>query len=86
MINLAEALLSFYLSMSSSTQGQNGMPLGIVVLIIIESPVIVLLLAALLGHPRRTRVTQLFLGWLLLIFLVFIGAVYGLSYITHLFY
>ncbi len=86
MINLAEALLSFYLSMSSSTQGQNGMPLGIVVLIIIESPVIVLLLAALLGRPRRTRVTVLFLSWLLLIFIVFIGAVYGLSYITHLFY
>ena len=86
MIDLADALLSFYLSLPSSTQGQNGTPLGIIVLIIIESPVIVLLLAALLGRPRRTRVTQLFLGWLLLVFLVFIGAVYGLSYITHLFY
>jgi hypothetical protein len=86
MIDLADLLLSFYLSLPSSTQGQSGTPLGVIVLIIIESPVIVLLLAALLGRPRRTRVTQLFLGWLLLIFLVFIGAVYGLSYITHLFY
>jgi hypothetical protein len=86
MIDLAEALLSFCLSLPSSAKGQNGTPLGIIVLIVIESPVIVLLLAALLGRPRRMRVTQLFLGWLLLIFLVFIGAVFALSYITHLFY
>jgi len=86
MIDLAEALLSFFLSLPSSTVGQNGTPLGIIVLIIIESPVIVLLLAALLGRPRKMRVTQLFLGWLLLVFIVFLGAVFALSYITHLFY
>jgi hypothetical protein len=86
MIDYVEAMLSFYLSLSSSTVKQSGWPLGVVVLIIIESPVIVLLLAALLGRPRTLRVTQLFIGWLLLVFIVFLGAVYALSYVTHFFY
>jgi hypothetical protein len=86
MIDLAEAILSFYLSLSSSTVKQSGWPLGVVVLIVIESPVIVLLLATVLGRPRSLRVTQLFIGWLLLVFIVFLGAVYVLSYVTHFFY
>jgi hypothetical protein len=86
MIDLVEAMLSFYLSLSSSTVKQSGWPLGVVVLIVIESPVIVLLLATVLGRPRTMRVTQLFIGWLLLVFIVFLGAVYALSYITHFFY
>ena len=53
---------------------------------IIESPVLILLLAALLGKPRKMKVSMLFMTWLAMVFTVFIVAVYALSFITGLFY
>jgi hypothetical protein len=61
------------------------MSLGQIVLIVIISPVVILLLATILGKPRSMKVTGLFLTWLALVFCVFVGAVYGLSFITGLF-
>jgi hypothetical protein len=67
-------------------QQTNGMPLGYIVLIVVESPVLILLLAALLGKPRKVKVSMLFIAWLAMVFAVFIVAVYALSFITALFY
>jgi hypothetical protein len=69
-----------------SAQQTNGMPLGYIVLIVVESPVLILLLAALLGKPRKVKVSMLFMAWLAMVFVVFIVAVYALSFITGLFY
>jgi len=69
-----------------SAQQTNGMPLGYIVLIVVESPVLILLLAALLGKPRKMKVSMLFMTWLAMVFTVFIVAVYALSFITGLFY
>ena len=76
------ALLNY---VASGATPESGMPLGLIVLIVIISPVIVLLLATLMGKPRSMKVTGLFLAWLALVFCVFIGAVYTLSFITGLF-
>jgi hypothetical protein len=78
-------LLALLNNVVSGARLESGMPLGLIVLIVIISPVIVLLLATLLGKPRSMKVTGLFLAWLALVFCVFIGAVYGLSFITGLF-
>ena len=78
-------LLALLTYVASSQSQANGMSLGQVVLIVIMSPVIVLLLATFLGKPRSMKVTGLFLAWLALVFCVFIGAVYALSFITGLF-
>ena len=82
-------LLSLMVSLISSlvsAQQTNGMPLGYIVLIVVESPVLILLLAALLGKPRKMKVSMLFMAWLAMVFTVFIVAVYALSFITGLFY
>lgn len=64
----------------------NGIPLGYIVLIVVESPVLILLLATLLGKPRKIKVSMLFIAWLAMVFVVFIVAVYALSFITGRFY
>jgi len=82
-------LLSLMVSLIGSlvsAQQTNGMPLGYIVLIVVESPVLILLLAALLGKPRKMKVSMLFMTWLAMVFTVFIVAVYALSLITGLFY
>jgi hypothetical protein len=63
-----------------------GRPLGLIVVGIIELPVLILFLAALLGKPRSTKITSLFVGWVFLMFGAFIGAVYFLSYVLGVFY
>ena len=78
-------ILALLTNVASSPSGTGGMSLGQIVLIVIISPVIILLLATLLGKPRSSKVTGLFLAWLALIFCVFIVAIYGLSFITGLF-
>jgi len=69
-----------------SAQQTNGMPLGYIVLIVVESPVLILILATLLGKPRKMKVSMLFMTWLAMVFVVFIVSVYALSFITGLFY
>jgi len=78
-------LLALLTYVASGPSRSSGMSLGLIVLIVIISPVIVLLLATLLGEPRSMKVTGLFLAWLALVFSVFVGAVYALSFITGLF-
>jgi hypothetical protein len=63
-----------------------GRPLGLIVVGIIELPVLILFLAALLGKPRSTKITSLFVGWVFLMFGAFVGAVYFLSYVLGVFY
>ncbi len=82
-------LLSLMVSLIGSlvsAQQTTSMPLGYIVLIVVESPVLILLLAALLGKPRKMKVSMLFMTWLAMVFTVFIVAVYALSFITGLFY
>lgn len=78
-------LLALLTYVASSPSQANGMQLGQIVLLVIMLPVIILLLATTLGKPRSMKVTGLFLAWLALVFSVFIGAVYALSFITGLF-
>jgi len=61
-------LLALLMNIASSQSQTSSMPLGHIVLIVILSPVVILLLAALLGKPRSRKVTGLFLVWLTLIF------------------
>jgi len=63
-----------------------GRPLGLIVVGIIELPVVILFLAALLGKPRSTKITSLFVGWVFLMFGAFVGAVYFLSFVLGVFY
>jgi len=69
-----------------STINPLGRPLGLIVVGIIELPVLILFLAAMLGKPRSIKITSLFVGWLLLIFGAFVGAVFFLSFILGFFY
>jgi hypothetical protein len=78
-------LLSLLTYITTNSNQAGGLPLGIIVLTVILSPLVVLLLATILGKPKSNKVTGLFLAWLALVFCVFIGAVYALSYITSLF-
>jgi hypothetical protein len=69
-----------------STVNPQGRPLGLIVVGIIELPVVVLFLAALIGKPRSTKITSLFIGWVFVMFSVFIGTVFFLSYLLGIFY
>jgi len=87
-----EALVYIALAIQSvasaleSTVNPLGRPLGLIVVGIIEAPVVVLLLAALLGKPRSPKITALFMGWVLVMFGAFVGAVFFLSYLLGIFY
>lgn len=85
MSELLSLMVGFVGSLVGAHQN-NGMPLGYIVLIVVESPVLILLLATLLGKPRKMKVTGLFIAWLAMVFVVFIVAVYALSFITGRFY
>jgi hypothetical protein len=53
---------------------------------IIEAPVLILLLATILGKPRQPKITGVFLGFIAMMVIIFIGAVFGLSYLLGIFY
>jgi hypothetical protein len=71
---------------SAVVTGQNGLTMGLIILLVIEAPVVILILASFLGKPRRLKVTGLFLGWLLLMFGAFLGAVYFLGLVLGFFF
>jgi hypothetical protein len=79
---------AIYHFISSSEVPATGdpLPLGYIVIGVIATPVVVLLLASLLGRPRSRKITSLFLGWLAMMFTAFVGAVFLLSYFLSLFY
>ena len=65
-------------------RGQSN--LGYLILSIIVSPVIILLLASVLGRPRKRNITILFLGFLVFMLGAFITITYVLGIVTGLFF
>ncbi|MHA2393096.1 MAG: hypothetical protein ACXAEX_14240 [Promethearchaeota archaeon] len=82
---MTQAIL-YIVSSSETPPTGNPLPLGYIVIGVIATPVVVLLLASLLGRPRSNKITALFLGWLAMMFTAFIGAVFVLSYLLGIFY
>jgi hypothetical protein len=80
------ALLRLFSGAVQSVASQNGLSMGLIILAIIEMPVVILILASVISRPRRLKVTGLFLGWLLLVFAIFVGAIYVISFIFGLFF
>ncbi len=60
--------------------------LGYLILGIIVSPVIILLLASVLGRPRKTKITLLFLGFLVFMLGAFVTITYLLGFVTGFFF
>ena len=83
-ILLAQALLN--VATEASGHGSGPLPLGVLVVGIIEAPVLILLLATFLGKPRQPKITSVFVGFIAMMVIVFIGAVFGLSYLLGIFY
>lgn len=65
---------------------ESQLPLGYLVVGIIETPVVILLLATLLGKPRQPKITGVFVSFIAMMVIIFIGAVFTLSYILGTFY
>ena len=83
-IFLAQALLN--VASEATGHGSGPLPLGYIVVGIIEMPVVILLLATFLGKPRQPKITSVFIGFITMMVIVFIGAVFGLSYLLSIFY
>lgn len=83
LVRLAMLLSSIVLQSAASS---NRITMGLIILLVIESPVAILIAASLWGRRRRLKVTGLFLGWLLFMFGAFVGAVYVLGLVLSLFY
>lgn len=81
---LAQALLN--VASEATGHGSVPLPLGIIVVGIIEAPVVILLLATFLGKPRQPKITRVFIGFIAMMVIAFIGAVFGLSYLLGVFY
>lgn len=62
--------------LASASAVRSEVSLGVIVLTIIEMPVLILILASILGRPRRFKVTSLFLGYLFSMFFVFVTFMY----------
>ncbi len=78
-------LFQLFIQAFAQASGTNGIPLGYIVVAVIESPVIILLLAVFLGR-HRLKVSWLFVGWLVMMFTAFVVSVYALGSILGLFY
>jgi multisubunit Na+/H+ antiporter MnhE subunit len=81
---LAQALLN--VAAEATGHGTGPLPLGYIVVGIIQAPVIILLLATFLGKPRQPRITGVFIGFIAMMVIVFISTVFGLSYLLSIFY
>ncbi len=82
-LGLAQALMN----VASSDGGHVApLPLGYLVIGIIWAPALVLFIAALVGKPRQTKITTVFFGFVFMMVIVFIGAVFGLSALLGIFY
>ena len=82
-IGLAQAL--FNIAQEGAVR-ESQLPLGYLVVGIIEAPVLILLLATLLGKPRQPKITGVFISFIGMMVIMFIGAVFVLSYILGIFY
>jgi hypothetical protein len=83
-IQLVQTLLQVAAETTKHTSGP--LPLGYLVVGIIEAPVLILLLATILGKPRQPKITGVFLGFIVMMVIIFIGTVFGLSYLLGIFY
>lgn len=83
-IQLAQTLLQ--VTAETTEHASRTLPLGYLVVGIIEAPVLILLLATILGKPRQPKITGVFLGFIAMMVIIFIGAVFGLSYLLGIFY
>jgi hypothetical protein len=83
-IQLAQAMLN--VAAEASGHGAGSVSLGFIVVVIIEAPVLILLLATFLGKPRQPKITGIFVSFIAMMVILFISAVFGLSYILGIFY
>lgn len=82
-LGLVQALMN----VASSAVGHSApLPLGYLVIGIIEAPVLILIIATLVGKPRQPKITTVFFGFIAMMIMVFIGAVFGLSALLGIFY
>ena len=81
-------LTQIILQVASEATGQETgpLPFGYLIVGIIEAPVLILLLATFLGKPRQPKITAVFLGFIGIMAIIFISAVFGLSYLLGIFY
>ena len=87
MSQILHGLVQVLMNVASSDSGHSGpLPLGYLVVGIIWAPALVLFIAALVGKPRGKKITTVFFGFVFMMVVVFIGAVYGLSALLGIFY
>jgi len=80
-------LVKAMLNVASNTGGHSTpLPLGYLVIGIIMAPVVILIIATLVGKPRQPKITTVFFAFIAMMIAVFIGAVFGLSALLGIFY
>ena len=81
------SLIQVLMNVASRDEGHSGpLPLGYLVIGIIWAPALILFIAALVGKPRQPKITLVFFGFVVMMAVIFIGAVYGLSSLLGIFY
>jgi hypothetical protein len=73
------------LAMVTGWSFQNFQP-GWMMLLIVEVPVLLLILAAIFGRPRKPKVTIVFVGTLLVLFTGFVATTWLLGTIVSVFF
>jgi hypothetical protein len=79
-------LIAQLISALSMLTGVSSFQPGWMMLLIVEVPVLLLILAAIFGKPRRPKVTIVFLGTLLVMFTGFVAATWILGSIVSVFF
>lgn len=80
-------LVQAVMNVASSDSGHVApIPLGTLVVGIIWAPALILFIAALVGKPRQAKITTVFFGFVAMMVVVFIAAVFGLSALLGIFY
>jgi len=80
-------LVQAVMNVASSEGGHVApLPLGYLVVGIIWAPALILFIAALVGKPRQAKITTVFFGFVVMMVVVFIAAVFGLSVLLGIFY
>jgi hypothetical protein len=80
-------LVQSMMNVASSSSGHSApLPLGYLVVGIIMAPVVILIIATLVGEPRQSKITTVFFAFIAMMIVVFIGAVFGLSALLGIFY
>lgn len=83
LLGLVQALMNVA---SNAEVHSAPLPLGYLVIGIIEAPFLILIIATLVGKPRQPKITTVFFAFIAMMIVVFIGAVFGLSALLGIFY